>query len=237
MKEFLFKISPGFLKRIIRHNLNVRYKKKLRGKTVDEIFTDIYINNIWGNKLTPSGTGSTEPYTKEIIIQLPKLLKKYKINSILDLPCGDLSWIKLVDLGSIRYTGADIVEELIKLNSQKYASDRIQFKQLNIINDKLPAADLLLCRDCFVHLSNQQIIESIENISSQRFRYLLLTSFPAILENEDIITGEWRPLNMEIEPFNLEPIDFIEEKPPVDNPKLSSKRLILVDFKNKNVGI
>jgi hypothetical protein len=36
-------------------------------------------------------------------------------------------------------------------------------------------------------------------------RYILMTTFPARKENFDIVTGKWRVLNFEIEPFDFQP--------------------------------
>lgn len=38
------------------------------------------------------------------------MLKKYSIKSILDIPCGDFSWMKKIELDGIEYIGADIVK-------------------------------------------------------------------------------------------------------------------------------
>ena len=44
-------------------------------------------------------------------------------------------------------------------------------------------------------------------------QYLLTTSFTDRQDNKDIITGEWRPLNLQIAPFSLpKPIRIINEK-------------------------
>ena len=39
---------------------------------------------------------------------------------MLDIPCGDFYWMKEVDLKDIEYIGADIVDELIKKNNDKF---------------------------------------------------------------------------------------------------------------------
>ena len=65
---------------------------------------------------------------------------------------------------NVEYLGSDIVEEIINLNIQKYKSDKINFKKINIINDKLPNADLMICRDCLFHFSYDDIFsEQLKN--------------------------------------------------------------------------
>lgn len=63
-----------------------------------------------------------------------------------------------------------------------------------------------------------------------KFKYLLVTSFIGIEENNDIITGEWRPLNMEINPFNLKPVQIINEKYLDEKGKHSDKSLLLIEL-------
>ena len=59
--------------------------------------------------------------------------------------------MKHVDLGDIDYTGADIVNDLIEEDTEKYERDSVRFRKLNLIKDKLPKVDLLFCRDCPAH--------------------------------------------------------------------------------------
>jgi hypothetical protein len=75
-----------------------------------------------------------------------------------------------------------------------------------------PAADLLLCRDCLVHLSFADIDKALRNIRRSSLAYLLTTTFPAESVNADIVTGDWRPLNLQAAPFNLPtPVELINE--------------------------
>jgi hypothetical protein len=41
----------------------------------------------------------------------------------------------------------------------------------------------------------------------------LATTFPELSANADIVTGDWRPMNLERPPFNLpSPLNFILER-------------------------
>ncbi len=73
---------------------------------------------------------------------------------------------------------------------------------LDLQSSPLPAADLMLCRDCLVHLSFADIARAIANVRTARVAYLLATTFPSQATNEDILTGDWRPLNLEVAPFH-----------------------------------
>lgn len=199
-------------------------------KSVENLFTQIYTDNYWGGSESVSGRGSNRIQTAKIIVSIPKLLEKYKISSMLDLPCGDFNWVNHMDLNGIRYIGGDIVKELIYQNNLRYGNALRTFEVLNIINDNLPKTDLILCRDCFVHLNNQQILASLMNIKKHKIKYLLTTSFNERNENLDIETGEWRPLNMEVAPFNLTAKEVINENCTENDGVYHDKSLILVEM-------
>jgi len=230
MRKVIKQLLPKFLKKWINDFRTKKYQQAISEKSVKEVFTYIYKKRIWGKSESISGSGSSEQEAQQIISELPKLFEKYAIKSILDLPCGDFNWMKKINLDGIKYIGGDIVEELINKNQLNFSNENIQFQVLNVIEDSLPDADLVLCRDCFVHLTNEQILMSLENIKKHNFNYLLVTSFPKTNFNQNIMTGQWRPLNMEISPFNLNSIKTINEKKLLSENQISDKSLILIDL-------
>lgn len=180
----------------------LKYSPKEHKTDVKDIFHDIYVDNTWGAKETISGQGSTIESASNIIQELPKLLAEYDIKSILDLPCGDFNWMKEINLNNINYIGADIVTEIINVN-QKYCTENKSFIELDIIKSPLPKVDLILVRDCFVHFSYDNIFLAIDNIKQSGAKYLLMTNFDKVRLNYDISTGDWRPLNFNLKPFNF----------------------------------
>ena len=177
-----------------------------------EIFSLIYKKNLWGETQSLSGPGSTLEATKNIRAALPELFKKYNIKIMLDIPCGDFNWMKHVDLSDIKYIGADIVDELILKNQKRYVQSNISFQVLDIIKDTLPKVDLILCRDCLVHLSYNKILKALKNIKSSGSKYLLTTTFPFNEYNSGLSIEYWRPLNLEIAPFYFpKPLALINE--------------------------
>ncbi|TAK53891.1 MAG: class I SAM-dependent methyltransferase [Bacteroidetes bacterium] len=167
------------------------------------IFTRIYKRHIWGNRETVSGAGSTIESTSNVRRELPILLKELGAKSLLDIPCGDFHWFQEINFELEKYIGADIVGELIELNARRYAGKRISFICLDITKDALPSADVLLCRDCLVHLSTRNILRVVRNIKSTSARYLITTTFPDVKENIDVPTGSFRPINLQLPPFNF----------------------------------
>ena len=175
-----------------------------------DIFLDIYNTNFWRDQESRSGTGSSIVKTRKLADQLPNLFKLFNIKSLLDLPCGDYNWMRIVSLTDIDYTGADLVPEIIKDNRIKYPE--VNFIELDLIDGDIPYADLVLIRDCLVHFPNQLIFKSLYNLCLSDCKYVLTTTFPDHVNNIDIEMGKWRPLNLEAEPFNLpKPLYIINE--------------------------
>lgn len=72
-----------------------------------------------------SGLGSKLPATKSIRSALAEVISTYDITSMLDAPCGDLSWLPLVPgIENVRYTGADISELVVEDNRRKFGVEQ-----------------------------------------------------------------------------------------------------------------
>jgi len=178
-------------------------------------FTEIFNKNLFVGKSSRSGEGSSLEQTKILRKELLKLFKELNIKKILDAPCGDWNWMKEMDLAGIEYIGIDIVDQIIEENKKKYSASNIKFLSANIIEDQLPKADLIFCRDCLVHLTYKDIFKTLNNFKKSGSTYLLTTTFPAYgQENRDLITGGiWRALNLENTPFYFtKPIKYIIEQ-------------------------
>jgi hypothetical protein len=159
-----------------------------------------------------SGIGSSLEETRTISQVIPSLLKSLSVQSMLDIPCGDFVWMRQIDLGSVTYTGADVIETLIQSHRRIYGTAQKNFTTLDIITSELPKVDIVLCRDCFVHFSERIVKMFVNNIKRSRSRYLLTTTFPEHLTNKRIVTGNWRPLNLSAPPFNFPtPMRLINE--------------------------
>ena len=143
----------------------------------------------WATSETVSGVGSEIRFTRDLHTNLVALIKGLEIASVLDLPCGDLNYMKGIlselkaDGVAIQYTGADIASNLIAENKKAYPE--LAFKTLNVVTAALPPADLVIVRDCLVHLPTDLVIEAL---------------------------GGWRTLDLCSAPFNLPPpLEYISE--------------------------
>ena len=170
---------------------------------LQERFERIYSTNLWSDPESRSGVGSTLDSTAVLRTELPAALRQLEARVLLDVPCGDFTWMEHVDLSGIEYIGGDIVPSIVEANQRLHATESRSFVQLDLTRDKLPNADVLLCRDCLVHLSYANIRAVFANIARSNIRYVLMTSFPGRADNYDVVDGDWRALDFQAPPFSF----------------------------------
>lgn len=198
----------SLLKRII--NRTAIFRRLNSKNATREIFDGIYNTNYWRGE-SRSGEGSDLIQTQQIREALPVLLKSLGARSMLDIPCGDYYWMQHVDL-PVAYIGADIVQEVVKVNNEKYSDNQHIFMSLDVCTDVLPKVDLIFARDLLVHLSYNDIRRALQNMKKSGSTWLLTTTFTGRDSNTDITTGDWRTLNLQVTPFNFpQPVKIINE--------------------------
>ena len=160
-----------------------------------------------------SGPGSTLGQTQELRARLPMLLESLGAGSLLDAPCGDFNWMQHVDLRAIDYIGVDVFAEVIADNQGRHASARRRFRRADIVRDRLPRADAILCRDLLPHLSFADVKQVLHNFRDSGATWLLTTTFTNDRPNVDTAGCAWRTLNLTLPPFNFPaPARLINEK-------------------------
>src|SRR5688572_4343545 len=194
-------------KPVLAHQRFVARERELTGLPPRELFTEIWRSNLWGAEQSRSGLGSEQQATSRLTAELPPMLHRFGIRTLLDLPCGDFGWLARTELELDSYLGADIVGEIVALNTEKYATadGRISFRQLDLLADPLPAMDAVLCRDCLVHLSFANIQRAFANLAASGSGFLIATTFTDHHDNHDVTDGDWRLLNLQAAPFELPP--------------------------------
>lgn len=176
-------------------------------------FSAIHRDNGFVGTESLSGAGSTRFQTRVIRQKVPDLFRELGVKSLVDIPCGDFHWMRDVDLTDIHYTGADVVEEMVRKNQQLFGGPLRVFECVNLITGPLPAADLVFCRDCLVHLPFEDALAAIETIRQSKCKWLLTTTFTRDTPNAELDAAGWRALNLTLPPFNLpKPSLLISEK-------------------------
>lgn len=203
--------------RVLRQR--ARYRKMLALGDYGERFGAIYAQGLWHSAESGSGQGSEVAYTEALRTWLPRIVARYGIETLVDAPCGDFNWMRLVlpELG-VRYHGIDIVAPVIAQNRARYAADGVAFDVADICADALPDGDLLMVRDCLFHLSYRDIDRFFRNIARVNYRYLLTTTntVGAEFENSDITTGDFRRIALFKPPFSVAPtavLDRVDDYP------------------------
>ena len=179
-----------------------------------KVFTSIYKSNHWvqdedilpSENISVSGHGSN--INTEQFFNLKKnfndFIHNYKIESILDMPCGDFLWMKeIIKDKKINYLGVDIVRELIEKNNNKFQNNDINFENHDILKySPSKSFDLIIIRDLFIHIDNSDILEILNKIKNIDFKFIALNSYDNKI-NTNVIIGKHRKINLLNHPFNL----------------------------------
>ena len=195
------------------------FNKKAKGRasrlywdkqqTMEEKFTKIFEKKGWGSGETVSGPSSTLKHTERLRQELPKLFEQFEIKSVFDAPCGDLNWMaKVLEHSDIDYVGADIVQALIEELKEKYKDNpKMKFVYTNLVEDKYPMADLMLCRDFLFHMPYVETYKVLTNFVESGIKYLFTTSHmkrpEKPFENHDISAGSFRYMDLFASPYNF----------------------------------
>lgn len=194
-----------------------------------EQFTQIYKQNKWQGTESVSGKGSDIVQTKILNQELIRMINTLEVKTFIDV-CGDFNWMRYaVDKLNIEhYIGIDIVAEMIDKLNHQYATSKINFINTDIITDQLPSGDLLLCRDCLVHLTFESIYSFLHNFIKSDINYLLTTTFDTTRINFNL-RGDgqgWFPICLMNSPFHFpEPKLTINEQCTEEGNKWTDKSL------------
>ena len=186
-----------------------------------KVFENIYEKGLWSDNnpnIPLSGPGSSLDNTSEIVRELDKLVLNNEIKTVLDIGCGDLTWVsttKFFNNPDINYVGIDIVESLIKSHSTKYNNIRSgiesqgykEFVCMDITDNHgfitERVWDLIICRDMLFHIPLDSACKLVSCIQSSS-KYYCLTSNNCRV-NMDNLSNKYHfsERNLFIEPFSL----------------------------------
>ena len=193
-----------------------------------ENFIQNYLNNGFNGKQSISGPGSDLENTVTLRKKLITLLNQMNIKILIDAPCGDFWWMQhILPKTSIeKYIGIDIVPKLIEQVNNHYGTDKIIFKCQDIAEEFNEQGDLVICRDCLVHLSFESALKVLTNFANSSVKYFLITTFDRE-KNYDYPDGTSHYLmDLTKSPFNLpKPTVSINEECPEWNGIYNDKSL------------
>lgn len=159
------------------------------------VMQQIYKQQLWGSngQLFYSGEGSHNSLiVEEYISEVVKFLTSFETLPVVnDLGCGDFNVGKQLLHFSSKYNAIDIVPELISFLKENYEVPKLEFHCLDIANDDLPQADVVILRQVLQHLSNKEIKQIVEKL--YRCQFVILTEHLPSSDfepNIDIISGQ-----------------------------------------------
>jgi len=178
---------------------------------MEQVFTTIYENNLWGNNANAyyngsSGGGSDINYNKDTYVPfLKKFIVDNNIKNIVDLGCGDFRCGKLIyDDLDINYTGYDAYKKIIDYNSQQYPLPKYSFTHLDFSNkESIANGDLCILKDVLQHWSLDNIYNFLDYlVENEKFKYILICNCSIQAEdNTNIPNGYWRHLSCDYFPL------------------------------------
>ncbi|WP_256007262.1 class I SAM-dependent methyltransferase [Pedobacter deserti] len=184
-----------------------------------EIFSEIYRRNLWGGNKGEffSGPGSYGKNAYHYANVLADFIMKEDVVDIIEIGCGDFNVSRNVlnilrnEHYAYRYTGYDVVDELVTLNNDRHSTDNIRFICKDITQEDVLAGDLLLVRQVFQHLDNDNIIKIVRKFSN--YKHVVVTEHQADRRynfqpnlnkptNADTRIGYRSSIYLELPPFN-----------------------------------
>lgn len=170
---------------------------------------------------TVCGWGSSEPHTQLVRKGLSTIIEAHRVTTLNDAGCGDLAWMSTLDLSGVDYIGYDVHERATWPELRRLG---YRLEVVDITADELRPADLLICRDVFIHLPNDMILPALERFRRSA-RLLLTTSYTSdpTLERGEFSNFErmgepslrHAKLDLALPPFGLgQPLERIPENSP-----------------------
>jgi len=190
-------IMPSPLRRIARVYLSHRWDAKYDGRPAEEIFSAIYRERKWGAKSDSDFSSGSGSHIQSVVSPYVNAVRGFLESmpwppSVVDLGCGDFNVGKQLRPYCGRYVACDVVPALIQRNKDKFADSKVDFRCIDIIEDDLPAGDIVFLRQVLQHLNNAQIFRVVQKL--YRYKFLVLTEhipttsgFPP---NRDKATGD-----------------------------------------------
>ena len=208
-----------------------------KSRVMRRVFSAIHSDRKWGDCESASGPGSTRERAASFLPELVELVRSLGVRTLLDAPCGDFNWAgPLADAVDL-YVGVDVVPALIKANRVR-SSSRRKFLCRDMVHQRLPAADAILCRDALVHLATSDIFDALANFRRTGAGFLITSTFLDDRPNDDIVTGGWRPLNLQRAPFDFPaPLALIDERCHHTGGSYSDKRLALWQLEDLSAAL
>lgn len=171
-----------------------------------DVFGKIYATDHWRGG---SGEGSTEDASAPYRQIVQRLLASTEVRNVVEIGCGDWQVGSLQDWSGVSYLGLDVVPDVVANNQRRYEGPNVQFASLDAFSSQMPSGDLLLVKDVLQHWPNDAIRNFLTSVVPE-YPFALIANDIGSSHwhggvNSDIELGAWRPVDLEVPPFDLLP--------------------------------
>ena len=126
------------------------------------------------------------------ITNIPELLELIEAKTVFEIGCGQSH---IWDISGIEYIGGDMCGDLIDDN--KRLNPEIAFIRFDALRHDLPPADVIICKDLFEFLPNDEIRIILQKIYHSESKWLIATTDPQIKGTPNTDEGVYRPINLQ----------------------------------------
>jgi len=150
-------------------------ERRLQRLPIDAAFDEVYRRQMWKQGDSLSGPGSSGSWADEYAKIVRALISDKEVKSAIDVGCGDFSVGRLIAPSVQTLIAMDISKYIIDKNTSRYSEmTNVRFVAGNACTDTIPKADLILVRQVFQHLTNEQIECALRRLEASQSRYILI---------------------------------------------------------------
>jgi len=175
-------------------------------------FEQVYRYKIWsggGAMGADSGPGSNMGATDGVRGAIRSLVNKGGISRIVDVPCGDMTWMEIDFLmeKNVTYLGMDVAETVVKRNEDRFRhlGGQVEFRHIDVVADSLPpllSTDLILVRHLMFHLPPRDNLRIIEKLQGTGAGLVAMTTYLRADENhKEFIFAYGHEVNLFRDPY------------------------------------
>lgn len=177
-------------------------------------FDHIYKNQLWGWEGNGSGTGSMMHTTVSVRELFERLMREQGVKKIVDVSVGGMEWWPevLKKFPEVEFFGYDISSIKTAENIQRFSHHNNWKFYVGDVVEKAdyPPCDLLICRHTLNHLSAEDVLRSIQNLTKADARMLGITHHEVDeLHKEELIADgtigciDYRPIDLRKSLLNM----------------------------------
>lgn len=126
------------------------------------------------------------------ITYVPQLLKLAKAKTVFEIGCGQSHvW----DIPDIEYIGADLCGDLIDDNRRNHPD--VAFIRFDALRMPVPNSDVVLAKDLFECLPNDEVRHIIQQVYNSGSRWLIASTSPQVKDKPNTSEGVYRKINLQ----------------------------------------